>query len=111
MNYFKEDSITEFNKVLQSNNAVLLYFSTLSCRVGENVEPKVRDLLQNKFNNINFYHVDLNLSPKIAAHCQVFVEPTIILYFEGKETIRKSRAFSLLELEEQISRIYQLFFE
>ncbi len=101
----------EFNRVRQQYLGVLFYFSTLSCSVGEALEPKVIDLLNNNFPKIPFYFVDMNALPKISAENNVFVEPTILVFFEGKETIRKSRIISIADLSGSLLRIYNLAFE
>ncbi|WP_162880016.1 thioredoxin family protein [Lutibacter oceani] len=105
------NSSEELNEILATQLAVLLYFSTASCSVGEAFEPKVKMLINSKFPKIKFYNVDLNFSPKIAAEHSAFVEPTILVFFDGKETIRKSRNISIYELEEAIKRPYELIFE
>jgi len=104
-------SLEELDNILKSETAVLLYFNTISCNVGESLEPKVRNLISMNFPKINFYNIDLNFSPEIAAKYNAFVEPTILIFFEGKETIRKSRNISIYELHETIDRLYQLIFE
>jgi len=105
------NSIEELEEILKSEIAVMLYFNTISCNVGESLEPKVKNLIKNNFPKISFYTVDINFSPKIAAKCSAFVEPTIIVFFEGKETIRKSRNIGIYELQEAINRPYKLIFE
>jgi len=101
----------EFNSVLEQNIGVLFYFSTISCSVGEALEPKVIDLLRNEFPKILFYYIDMNASPELSAKNNVFVEPTILVFFERKEAIRKSRIVSIPDLSNSISRIYKLAFE
>jgi len=105
------NSIEDFCIFLEANSAVLVYFSTTSCEVGEALEPKVKHLVGNLFPKIKFISVDLNYNAKIAANFNAFVEPTILIFFEGKETIRRSRNISIFELEEAIKRPYQLIFE
>lgn len=100
----------ELNQILQDNLGVLLYFSRQTCNVGEALEPKVIKLLEEKFPKIPFYFVDMDKTPDIAANYTVFVEPTIIVAFDGKETIRKSRIISIPELEKAIQRIYDIAF-
>ena len=63
------------------------------------------------FPKIKFLTIDINFSAKIAANYSAFVEPTILVFFEGKETIRRSRNISILELENAINRPYKLIFE
>ena len=104
-------SKTKILDFISKEEAVLLYFSTASCSVGEAVEPKVRAMIQNKFPKIKYESVDINFQAEVAAHFSAFTEPTILVFFDGKESIRKSRSFSVTELEENINRLYQLFFE
>ena len=104
------NSIEQLEEIVTSNIAVLIYFSTTSCNVGEALEPKVKKLIDIEFPNIKFYTVDLNFSPEVAAKYSAFVEPTILIFFDGKETIRKSRNIGIYELQEAIDRPYQLIF-
>jgi len=105
------NSLEELEEILKSEIAVLLYFNTISCNVGESLEPKVKNLLITNFPKISFYTIDLNFSPEVAAKYSAFVEPTILVFFEGKETIRKSRNVGVYELQEAIERPYKLIFE
>ena len=105
------NSLDKLEEVLNSEIAVLLYFNTISCSVGESLEPKVKNLLTTNFPKMSFYTIDLNFSPEVAAKHSAFVEPTILVFFEGKETIRKSRNIGLYELQIAIDRPYKLIFE
>jgi thioredoxin 1 len=105
------NNFDELEKIIKKEPAVLLYFSTTSCNVGEAFEPKVKTLLNDSYPKIKFYTIDLNFSPEIAATFNAFVEPTIVVFFDGKETIRKSRAIGIFELKEALKRPYQLIFE
>ena len=104
-------TVEEFSSMINQNLGVLFYFSTISCSVGEALEPKVIKLLNNEFPKIPFCFIDMNASPQLSAKNNVSVEPTILVFFEGKETIRKSRHISVGELSSSISRIYKLAFE
>ncbi len=73
--------------------------------------PKIRKLLDQKYPKLDFSFIDMNIAPELCASCQVFVEPTVLLYLEGKEFLRKSRHIGLSELDMAISRIYKLAFE
>jgi len=103
-------TVSDFEEISLKNTGVLFYFSTLSCAVGEALGPKVKNLLKKDFPKIPFCFIDINATPKISAKYSIFVEPTILVFFDGKETIRKSRHISLFELSEAISRIYKLVF-
>lgn len=111
MDYKIISSEQELEDIKRENMGVLLYFSRVTCNVGEALEPKVIQLLEDKFPKIPFYFVDMDLTPTIPAQYSVFVEPTIIVFFDGRETIRKSRLISIPELSQNIERIYSLAFE
>jgi len=104
-------NLEAIESALTSEMAVLIYFNTQSCSVGEAFLPKVENLIENYFPKISIITVDLNLSPEISAHFNAFVEPTVLVFYDGKETIRKSRNFGIYELQEAIERPYKLIFE
>ena len=111
MDYKVISSELEYESIIKDNLGVLLYFSRVSCNVGEALEPKVIKLLEENFPKIPFYFVDMDKTPTIPVKYSVFVEPTIIIIFDGKETIRKSRIISIGDLSDSIDRIYKLAFE
>ena len=101
----------DIEQLIVENRGVVLYFATDSCSVGEALEPKVRSLLEEKFPILIFCFVDMNNMPEFSAVHQVFVEPTILLFIDGKEFLRKSRHIGIAELELAIGRLYPLAFE
>ena len=111
LNFKTINSIQETQEIISNIDAVLLYFNTNSCSVGEALEPKVLNLIKTNFPKIEFYTIDINFHPKISANYNAFVEPTILVFFDGKETVRRSRNISIFELKEAIKRPYQLIFE
>jgi len=108
MEYQIIHSQNDFEQAIVAHEAVLFYFSSLSCSVGETVQSKVMDLLRTDYPRIPFYFVDIQFNAALAASCNVFVEPTVLVYFYGKESIRKSRNFGISELADAIQRLYRL---
>jgi thioredoxin-like negative regulator of GroEL len=102
---------SDFNRLLAEERALLFYFATDSCSVGEALAPKVRTLLKDRFPEVWFVLVDMNLFQRISADQNVFVEPTILFFVDGKEYFRMSRNLHLADLEVTIKRIYDLAFE
>ncbi len=72
--------------------------------------PKIQQMLQEKFPRMQFEHIDMEKYPDMAAEYQVFTAPTILVFFEGKEYFRFARNVGLSQLEEAISRPYNLMF-
>ena len=105
------NTLEEFDTALKDLDAFIVYFNSSSCNLGEALAPKVMELIEEKYPKIKFFYIDREMSPEVAAKCSVFVEPTILAFFLGKETLRKSRHFSMGELEDVIARPYKLLFE
>ena len=102
--------LTGFNEIVKLNKAVCFYLSTPECNVCKVLKPKVLEMIENNFPEINFCYVDLNEAKEISGQLSVFSVPTVLVYFEGKETIRVSRNVHLEELREQIERYYKMIF-
>jgi len=103
-------SFNDFLKIAKSNKAVCFYLSTPKCNVCKVLKPKVIEIIETEFPEINFCYVDLNEAKEISGQLSIFSVPTILVYFETKETIRASRNVHLEELREQIERYYKLIF-
>jgi thioredoxin-like negative regulator of GroEL len=110
MNIESPTSFENFLEITKSNKAVCFYLSTPECNVCKVLKPKVIEMLEADFPNIFFCYVDLNEAKEISGQLSVFSVPTILVYFEGKETIRASRNVHLDELREQIGRYYKMIF-
>lgn len=104
-------SFPEFEKVLAENDAVLAYFSTEACTVCKVLKPKVIELVSESFPKMIMIFIESDKLPEIAAQNRVFAAPTVVVFFAGRETIRKSRAFGVDELRSEIQRPYTLLFE
>ena len=103
-------TIADFKDYLTKHRAICFYLSTPECNVCKVLKPKVIEMIENDFPEINFCYVDLNEAKEISGQLSVFAVPTILVYFEGKETIRVSRNVHLIELHEQIDRYYKMIF-
>ncbi len=104
-------STEEFNLIMAENDAVLAYFSTEVCNVCKVLKPKVSEMLVKSFPKMLMTYVESDKLPELAAQNRVFAAPTVVVFFAGRETIRKSRAFGLDELKFEIQRPYSMMFE
>lgn len=89
---------------------MLAYFSTETCNVCKVLKPKVAELIQASFPEIKLVYIQTDKLPEVAAQNQVFAVPTLLVYFEGREYIRKSRNIGIGELEREIDRPYSMIF-
>jgi len=104
-------SLEEFNAIIAKQAAVLAYFSHQKCNVCKVLKPKIESLMNAKFPKIETVYCDTENTPDIAASLSIFAVPTIVIWFEGKETYRFSRNLGLQELNDALNRPYSLFFD
>jgi len=103
-------SFKEFLKIKSEEQVLLAYFSTESCNVCKVLKPKVAELIQSEFPKIKLLYIKSDILPEVAAQNQVFAVPTILVFFNGKEYIRKSRNIGIGELQKEIERPYSMLF-
>ncbi len=94
--------------MIVSEVGVVLYFSTINCGVCQALKPKIAHLISEHFPLLKFEEVKSNLNPEIAGYFGVFSASTLLVFFEGKEFLRKVRNMSIVELEQKIKRPYNL---
>jgi len=104
-------TIQEFETLLAENDAVLAYFSTENCNICKVLKPKVIQMVSESFPKVEMVFIESDKLVELAAQNRVFAAPTVIVFFAGRETIRKSRAFGIDELKAEIQRPYSLIFE
>ena len=87
---------------------IVLYFKNTHCPPCQVLRPKVETLISEKFPRMDFQIIDTLENPLLSGLYNVFSNPTILVFFEGKEYIRKSKYITLSELEQGINRLYQM---
>ena len=109
---FKEiKSLDEFLTLKEEQAAILAYFSTDACSVCKVLKPKVEEMVTAQFPKMQLVYVKSDVLPDVAAQNSVFTAPTIVVFFDGRETIRKSRAFGVDELQHEVERYYSMLFD
>ena len=103
-------NIDEFRQAITRDEAALCYFSHDACNVCKVLKPKIYRLLETRFPEIQFYYINTQQTPEIAAQNSVFAVPTIIQFFQGQEFFRKSRNFGINDLQEALARPYSMLF-
>jgi thioredoxin-like negative regulator of GroEL len=104
-------SIEEFRDVVDKNKAVMAYFSTDTCSVCHVLKPKVAQMASEFFPKMKTLYIQSDKQPELSAQNRIFTAPTVLVFFEGRETIRKSRTFGIDELKGEIQRPYSFLFE
>ena len=104
-------TLEELNTLVANEPAVIGYFSTPDCNVCKVLRPKVEALLEEHYPKIKFVYIDCVADPDTAAQSRVFMVPTLISWFGGSETLRKSRHFGMNELGAALERPYDMVFD
>ena len=110
MGYTFAQTLEEANEFLRENPAVLVFFSDESCNVGDALSPKLQKMLQDNFPEMKFLEINVQLLPEARGYYNVFVIPTVLVYFDGRETLRQARHISVPRLAQEIGRIYDIMF-
>ena len=100
----------ELRDRVQSEQAILIYFKNDNCAPCLVLRPKVKELIDEFFPNIEMIVVDSLEQPEFAGEFQVYANPTLLVFFDGKEYIRKSKFVAIPQLKEEISRLYEMIF-
>ena len=98
----------QLKQKIQTEKGIVLYFKNDHCPPCMALRPKVQQLIETKFNKMAFEIVDTVKQPELSNEFNVFSNPTILVFFEGKEYIRKSKYVSISELEKDVSRLYEM---
>jgi Thioredoxin. len=99
----------QINNAIRENEMVILYFSNKVCGACEVIKDKVDKILE-IYTKVNGIEMDGEENIELAAMNNVFSFPLLILYVNGKESMRVGRNVNLLELENTIKRYYEMLF-
>jgi len=101
-------TIENINNTIRKNLAVMVYFSAPNCSVCHALKPKLLEALDTNFEDFKVESVDISVTEDIAPHFGVYAIPTILVFLDGKEFLRKSRNMSVDEVIKEIERPYKI---
>ena len=101
-------TIENINNTIKENLAVMVYFSAPTCNVCHALKPKLLEALYTNFDKFELESVDVSIEEDVAAQFGVFAIPTVLVFLDGKEFLRKSRHMSVDEVMREIQRPYEI---
>ncbi len=104
------NDIKVLEEAISTGEAVLIYFSSKNCNVCEALKPKIEENILKNFPKFKLFEVKSDESRDISSSFNIFSSPTISIYFDKKEFKRYGRNMSIYEMNEDIQRIYDLFY-
>ena len=104
-------TIEEINELVAKEVAVFIYFYSDNCAPCLSLRPKVQQLVDEVYPEIELAFVNSEKYPTLPATFNIFSNPTLLLFFEGREYRRESKYISIPQLSEAIERPYNMIFE
>lgn len=108
MEYLK--TLDEINNLIDENQMTLIYFGSEDCGVCVSLKPKIKNLLK-EYPHIAMGQVDVKEDFQLGATFSIFTIPAVLLYVNGRETLREARHISMMDLEYRINRYYGMLYE
>ncbi|MBI9010601.1 MAG: thioredoxin family protein [Clostridiales bacterium] len=104
------NNLKEVQNIISNNTMVLTYFTSSDCNLCKDLFPKVKRMLE-EFPNVVAIRSEVDEELGLVGTYNVFTIPTIILFIEGKETIRRSRQIGIKEFSDAMNRYYSMIYE
>lgn len=101
-------NLETIRETIQAKPAVMLYFSSPQCGVCHVLKPKLFEAVASEFDAFEVIDVDISLEPEVGSHYSVFAAPTVIVFLDGREFLRKTRNMSVSEVINEIRRPYDI---
>ncbi|MDI3526737.1 MAG: thioredoxin 1 [Tenuifilum sp.] len=94
-----------------SEPATAIYFNSDACGVCHVMLPQLEQIVGTEFPKMNIYVVNANETPEICGKFSVFTFPTVLIFFEGKESLRMARNINLATFKQAVARPYSILFD
>ncbi len=104
------DNILTLKEILGLEPAVLVYFYNDTCAPCVALRPKVAEMASSNFPKLRLIFCNALRMAEAASEYGIFASPTLLVFFEGRETIRESKYISINGLHDAIQRYYNLIF-
>lgn len=106
-----KNNILELRQFIEKSKAVLVYFSANNCSVCQVLMPKIKSTFEKDFPKIEQVFINSSENIELSSSFEVFSNPTILIFFEGKEFYRLSRNVSVIQLVDNVKRPYEMLFK
>jgi thioredoxin-like negative regulator of GroEL len=103
--------IDNFNGIIKSKKALLIYFSSEDCGVCHALKPKIAQAFAEYYPQIDQIELKIEKNLELARSLNLFVVPSILVFFEYKEFFRKERHISISNFINEVKRPYDILFD
>jgi thioredoxin-like negative regulator of GroEL len=102
-------TLQDVTRCVATASWVVLYISRPGCGVCSALRPKIEEIIR-ELPDALYCPVDLDRIPEAAGEYSVFTIPAILVFVDGRESIREARYLSVDDLRNRIERLYSLRF-
>jgi len=95
---------------INNNKIAIVYFSGNTCSACDVIKSKIEVILRD-YNEVKIMEINAVKEKEISAQLNVFSLPLVIIYIEGKESIRYGRNIDILEFKRFIDRFYNIIYK
>jgi len=106
-----QNELSALKNQIDQEKAILVYFYNDDCPPCIALRPKVEQLMVHFFPRMKLEFINSKDKPLIPAAFNVYANPALLIFFEGKEFKRFSKYISIKELEDAIYKYYTILFE
>lgn len=100
----------EIEEFIKDNSISIVYFSGSTCGACDAIKEKILHIISEDYTKIKFLEVNAIENQEIAAAYNIFSLPILLLFVNGKETLRLGRYFDMLDFKKSIDRYYNIIF-
>lgn len=97
-------------ELIKDNPISIIYFSGSTCGACDAIKEKVLHFIKD-YNEIKFLEINAVENKELSAQHDIFSLPVLLLFINGKETLRLGRYFDMLEFRNSINRYYNLIYK
>ena len=95
--------------MLQEEGIVVALLSDLGCNVCLAIYPELEDMAK-RYPAVRFVSADVEKMKTLVGAYRVFLYPTVIVFVNGKESLRFERVFSIDSIEATIERYLEILY-
>lgn len=99
------ESKDQLTQLMENEEVLVVYFSSVDCNVCHSVMPKVEMLLEKV--PVKIAKVEATKFVNIAGQHLVFAMPTVLVFQQGKEILRESRFIDFQKIERLMSLLFE----
>lgn len=105
------NQLSQLQDAIANDEALIAYFYSDHCAPCISLRPKVKEMIEKDYPKMNLHFINSEKFPEMTAEFGIFSNPTLLVFFDRKEYLRKSKYVSIPEMKQGIQRLYDMMFE